>query len=85
MNLSRKIARFIVHSLAWKARTQFSKSLENPKKAQEKVLREILALSGKEKLPDVPTLFTDYLTDQSWTLELVEFYETTSGNSEKKN
>jgi len=84
VTVSLKVARFIVHALAWKSRAEFNRALVNPKNAQEKVLHEILKLSGKEKLPDVPTLYPDYSADQSWTSESVKFYETTSGNSEKK-
>lgn len=84
VNFSLRVARFIVHILASKSRADFRKSLENPKQAQEKVLSEILKLAGKSKLPEAPTLYRDYPKDRSWTIEPVRFYETTSGNSEKK-
>jgi hypothetical protein len=84
VKLNLKIARFIIHILAWKARANFNVALDKPKQAQEKLLIEILKLSGKEKLPNVPTQFCDYPSDQSWTSESIKFYETTSGNSQKR-
>jgi len=78
------LTRILVHILASKTRTDFSKSLDNPRLAQDKVLKEILKLSGQDKLPESATLYCDYPVDQSWTAEAVKFYEVTSGSSETK-
>ena len=75
------LTRILVHILASKTRTDFSKSLDNPRLAQDKVLKEILKLSGQDKLPESATLYCDYPVDQSWTAEAVKFYEVTSGSS----
>tara|TARA_B110001454_G_scaffold16145_1_gene14585 strand:+ start:68375 stop:69742 length:1368 start_codon:yes stop_codon:yes gene_type:complete len=84
VSLRFNFVRLFVHALAWKARRDFNSALENPKRAQEKVLREILKLSGTDRLPNLPTYYSDYPLQQSWTSEPVKFFETTSGNSEKK-
>jgi hypothetical protein len=84
MNLKFQSARLFLKQLAWAKRRQFEKALENPKQAQMRVLEDILKLSGKTSLPAFATDYTDYPADQSWSLEPVKFFETTSGSSGKK-
>lgn len=84
VSLHFRFLRALFPLLAIRQRRRFENALRDPKKAQERVLGEILTLTKRYRLPESPTDYSSYPLDQSWTTESVKFYETTSGNSGKK-
>lgn len=75
------IAKFLIGMMSRAVRKDFRQAQRDPVAAQQKVLQQILKLSGIDRLPSEPTDFTDYPKMKSWTREPVLFFEMTSGSS----
>lgn len=84
VNLRLRFVSWVVRVVVWRSRSKFECALRNPRKAQKKVLSEILKLAQHGALPQKPSQYSDYEMQKSWTSESIRFYEVTSGNSEKK-
>ncbi len=84
VNLRLSLVRSAIHLITFRQRRRFENALRNPKKYQQRVLGDILNLTKLSRLPEQPTEFRNYPSDESWTIEPILFFETTSGNSGKK-
>lgn len=84
VNLRLSLVRSAIHLITFRQRRRFENALRNPKKYQQQVLGDILNLTKMSRLPEQPTEYKNYPSDESWTIEPIRFFETTSGNSGKK-